>query len=189
MALNPADVLKIFYLQAHYSRPIDFTWEKMEEAKKAYEHIDILMNKLEKKYGVRDIIKAVKPGAEAMQQYKDKFIEYMDDDFNMPRALGVLFEMIRESNKTYDSNDEYKDFILNYAMSVIKEMADIFNLTFVNASSSGMSDVKVKAAILLREQRRKEKKYKEADDIRKTLEEKGVILEDTREGTTWRRKA
>ena len=182
------DVLKIFYLQAHYSSPIDFSWEKMEEAKSAYERIDILMKKLDRVFGTRDVSKVVTGGMGAIGQFKDKFIEYMDDDFNTPRALSVLFDMINRCNKELESDDEYKNFKLRYAMDIIKEISDIFGFTFLKDNLTEMSDTKVTIAIAMREQLRKEKKFKEADDIRKNLEEKGIILEDTKDGTTWRRK-
>ncbi len=184
----PADILKIFYLQAHYSSPIDFSWEKMEEAKSAYERIDILMKKLDRVFGTRDVSKVVTGGMGAIGQFKDKFVEYMDDDFNTPRALSVLFDMVNRCNKELESDDEYKNFKLRYAMDIIKEISDIFGFTFLKENSTEMSDTKVTIAIAMREQLRKEKKFKEADDIRKNLEEKGIILEDTKEGTTWRRK-
>ncbi|MCX5702495.1 MAG: cysteine--tRNA ligase [Candidatus Omnitrophica bacterium] len=184
----PADILKIFYLQANYSNPIDFSWEKMEEVKQGYEHINILMQKLDRLFGTRDIGKVIHGGAGDIGKFKNKFIEYMDDDFNTPRGLSVLFEMVKNCNKLLESDEKYKNFILNYAMDIIKEIADIFGLTFLQISSGEMSDDQIKFHIAARSAYKKDKKFKEADEIRKNLEEKGVILEDTKEGTTWRRK-
>jgi len=183
-----ADLLKMFFLSAHHSSPIDFSWEKMEEAKSAYERVDILMKKLDRVFGTRDVSKVVTGGMGAIGQFKNKFVEYMDDDFNTPRALSVLFDMVNRCNKELESDDEYKNFKLRYAMDIIKEISDIFGFTFLKENSTEMSDTKVTIAIAMREQLRKEKKFKEADDIRKNLEKKGIILEDTKEGTTWRRK-
>ncbi len=184
----PVDILKIFYLQSHYSNPIDFSWEKMEEAKKAYERIDILMRKLNRKFCTRDVSKVITGGTGAIGQFRDKFIEFMDDDFNTPRALSVLFDMANRCNNLFDSEDELKDFELRYAMDIIKEISNVFGLSFIREVSNEMSDSKVEIAINLRNQLKKDKKFKEADEIRQMLNEKGVILEDTKEGTTWRRK-
>jgi cysteinyl-tRNA synthetase len=185
----PADILKIFYLQAHYSSPMDFSWGKIEEAKNAYERIDILMKKLDRTLGTRQIDKAISGGAGAIQQFKDKFIEYMDDDFNTPRALSVLFDMVNRCNVLLESNDGLKNFKLNYAIEVMKEMAGVFGLTFLREEPSEISDDKIEIAISLREQLKKKKEYSGADKIRKGLEEKGIILEDTKDGKTfWRRK-
>ncbi|MDD4893690.1 MAG: cysteine--tRNA ligase [Candidatus Omnitrophica bacterium] len=182
------DLLKLFFLSTHYAHPIDYTEEKIEEAKKEYERIDILMRKLDRVFGTRDISKTTTGGMGDIGKFKEKFIEYMDDDFNTPRALSVLFDMISRCNIELDSEDEYKNFKLRYAMDIIKEIADIFGLTFLKETSTEMSDTKVTVAIAMREQLRKEKKFKEADEIRRALEEKGVILEDTKNGVTWRRK-
>lgn len=184
---NP-DYLKLIFLSAHYRSPLDYTEDKIEEVKRAYERIDILMRKLGRSFGTRDIKKKITGGTGAIGQFKDKFIEYMDDDFNTPKALSVLFDMINRCNKLLDNDDELKSFKLRYAMDIIEEMTDVFGLNFLKETSDEKSDTWVTTAIARREQLRKEKKYKEADELRKSLEEKGIILEDTAEGTTWRRK-
>ncbi|MBN3038940.1 MAG: cysteine--tRNA ligase, partial [Candidatus Omnitrophica bacterium] len=75
-----ADILKLFYLQAHYSSPVDFSWEKMEEIKNGYERIDILRQKLIEKYEKADITKNVKGAAALIKPFKDRFIKCMDDN-------------------------------------------------------------------------------------------------------------
>jgi len=185
----PADVLKIFYLQAHYSSPIDFSWEKIEDAKKAYEGIDILMIKLDQTFGTRNVSDVIHGGTGDIGQFKDQFIKCMDDDFNTPRALSVLFDIVKRCNILLESDDEYKNFKLNYAMHIIKEIASVFGLTFLQNKSLEMSDDQISWHISVRQTFKKQKNFKEADKIRKELEEKGIILEDTKDGkTTWRRK-
>jgi len=181
---NP-DYLKWIFLTAHYRSPLDYSNEKIEEVKRAYERIDILMRKLNE---ISWPDKKPSGGAGDIGHFRDKFIEYMDDDFNTPKALSVLFDMINRCNKLLDSDDEFKNFKLRYAMDIIENMANIFGLNFLKETSDEKSDRWVSIAMSMREQLRKEKKYKEADEVRKTLEEKGIILEDTAEGTTWRRK-
>ena len=146
------------------------------------------MKKLDRIFGTRDVGKVIKSGAGLIKPFKDKFIEYMDDDFNTPRALSVLFDMINRCNVLLDSDDEFKNFKLRYAMDIIKEMVDIFGLSFLSEKSDEKSDMWVTIAIAQREELRKEKKFKEADEVRKMLDEKGIMLEDTKEGTVWRRK-
>lgn len=188
-ALNkyPADVLKIFYLQAHYSSPIDFSWERMEEAKKAYERFCILFQKLDRKFGTRDFSKLPKGSMGNIKLFREAFEKAMDDDFNTPEALSVLFGMVNECNKILDSGQDDRILMLQYVMRTIMELGDILGLSFKDIPEE-KSDTWVTIAIAQREQLRKENKYKEADDIRKMLEAKGIILEDTKNGTTWRRK-
>jgi len=189
-ALNkyPADVLKIFYLQAHYSSPIDFTWEKMEEAKKAYERFRILFQKLDRKFGTRDFSELPTASTGNIKLFREAFEKAMDDDFNTPEALGVLFRMINECNAILDDKQDDRRFMLQSAMQNIIELGNILGLSFKDISDE-KSDTWVTIAIAKREQLRKEGKYGEADEIRKILENKGIILEDTKDGkTTWRRK-
>jgi cysteinyl-tRNA synthetase len=184
------DILKIFYLQAHYSSPIDFSEAKIAEATQAYERICISKKKLEQKYGTLNLEEVVKSGAGFIKPFKDQFIEYMDDDFNTPRGLSVLFDMVNICNKTLeDEQDNLRDVKLRYALEIIREMAGVFGLTFFEVSSGEISDDQISFHIAARSTYKKQKKFKEADEIRKNLEEKGIILEDTKDGkTTWRRK-
>lgn len=182
-----ADFLKIFFLSAHYSHPIDFTDEKIEEAKKAYERFTILFQKLDRKFGTREIEKLPDASRGNINIFREKFEEAMDDDFNTPIALGVLFSMVNECNRILDNEQDDKMFVLQYAMQTIIELSGILGLTFKNIPEE-KSDTWVTVAVGLREGYKKQKKYAEADKIRMELEEKGIILEDNKDGTTWRRK-
>ncbi|HTZ11799.1 MAG TPA: DALR domain-containing protein, partial [Candidatus Margulisiibacteriota bacterium] len=184
-----ANLLKLFFLNTHYSHPIDYTAEKIEEAKKALERIDILMKKLENIFGTRKISNVVNWGAGSVKSFKEDFIQYMDDDFNTPRALAVLFDMVNRCNVLLERDDTLKNEKLNYAMDTIKEIADIFGLDFSEVCPSGITDNEVEFQISARYTYKKQKNFTAADEIRKSLEDKGIILEDTKDGkTTWRRK-
>ena len=183
-----ADLLKLFFLSAHYSSPVDYTEEKVEEAKKAYEHFLILFQKLDRKFGTRDFSKLPDASHGNINKFREQFEKAMDDDFNMPEARGILFNMVNECNKILGDGQDDRKFMLQYAMKTIIELADIFGLSF-NEIPEETSDTWVTIAIGQREQFKKEKKYKDADEIRSMLEKKGIILEDTKDGkTTWRRK-
>lgn len=183
------DVIKMFFLHAHYSSAIDYSDKKMEEATQAYERILILKKKLEEKYGTMNLEEVIKGGAGLIKPFKDQFDAYMDDDFNTPRALSVLFDMVNKCYVTMnDESDSLKDFKLAYALSVMKEMAGIFCLSFFEKTEGLITDEQIDFKIIARKNFKEQKQYKEADDIRKDLEAKGVILEDTKDGTKWRRK-
>ncbi|MCX5715716.1 MAG: cysteine--tRNA ligase [Candidatus Omnitrophica bacterium] len=183
-----ADLLKLFFLSARYAHPIDYTDEKIEEAKKEYERIDILLKRFDRAFGTRDISEKIAGGAGDAGNFKNKFIEYMDDDFNTPRALSVVFDMINWCNISLDNNEKNKELMLAHAMGILKEMTGVLGLSFIIEKSDELPDDDIAWKISARNALRKEKKFKEADDIRKTLELKGIILEDTKDGTTWRRK-
>ncbi|MFH1061538.1 MAG: cysteine--tRNA ligase [Candidatus Omnitrophota bacterium] len=184
-----ADILKIFYLQAHYSSSIDFSWEKMNEAKKAYERIEILKEKLEKKYGNKNLTQVVsgKAGKQVILDFYNRFIEAMDDDFNMPRGLAVLFDMVTECNKLIEGNEQNKEQILSYALEVINKIAEVFSLTFLNQKSSALTDAEISQKVNQRIKYKQEKNFKAADQIRDELQQIGIVLEDSKDGKTiWR---
>lgn len=175
------DLLKLFFLSAHYSHPVDYTEEKISEAKEALESIMILIDKIDKK--VR-LMKHIHKKIEAIENIKHQFEEALDDDFNTPRALASIFELKTLTNK----NIENAGFIC-VARVAMKDLLLLLGISpEAKTEINALSDVEIKAKILERDQARQNKDYFLADKIRKELEEKGIILEDTKDGTTWRRK-
>jgi cysteinyl-tRNA synthetase len=179
---NP-NILKIFFLSAHYGSPIDFTWEKMEEAKQALERIMILTEKINKRLSAVSCQLSNKKISE-IENIKNRFIEAMDDDFNTSMALASIFELVNIANKNIDD----LDFIF-----------EVDNLLFELTAVSGLDlkkrkmaskDLPARVTVLIKERNeaRQRGDFKKADKIRKDLEQNGIILEDTKEGTVWRRK-
>ncbi len=179
------DFLKLFFLSAHYSHPIDYTEEKIEEARQALERIIILMDKIEKEVTESQSRQVTSRGFKEIEEIKNKFIEAMDDDFNTPRALASVFELVNLANR----NIADTDFTYN-AKSTIIELLDILGISLRADKKIGtIAEEEIKAKILERNQARENKDYALADKIRKDLEAKGIILEDTKDGnTTWRRR-
>ena len=177
---HDADPLKLFFLSAHYSHPIDYTDEKIEETKQALTRLHILMGKLEK---------AVPPKGPAIkkkeiEELRASFFSAMDDDFNTPGGLAVVFDLVNLTNKSIDD----ADFVFS-ARETLKELLGILGITLASRpKDASISDNEVEVKIIERKQARLNKDYALGDKIRKELEEKGVILEDTKEGTSWRRK-
>jgi len=178
----PADVLKIFYLQAHYSSPIDFSWEKMEEARQALERILILFDKIDRQSTVHSP-PSTSQNMKEIEEVRNNFIKVMDDDFNTPQALASIFELVTLANKNIADLDFISD-----AESSLRELLGILGIFLKVDKIVTISDDEIKSKILEREKARKEKNYALADQIRKTLESVGVILEDEKGHTTWRRK-
>lgn len=174
-----ADILKLFFLSAHYSQPVDYNEKKIEETKQALERINIFLNKA-RSFGLEGSKKENKE----MQEIKSRFIGAMDDDFNTPEALASIFDLVKLSNKNIDD----LNFVIA-AKDVLLELSKILGLSFEGAQSvSLLTDTEVELMIESRRKARSEKRFSESDRIRKELEAKGIILEDNKEGTTWRRK-
>ena len=181
---NP-DILKLFFLSAHYASPIDFSWEKIEQFKSAYERFATLFNKLDKQFD-----RAMRDGSDIdsldIHGYRKKFEEAMDDDFNMPRAISTLFELVNYCNLLLEKDKKNHELIFSY--TVITNLGNILGLSFKYLSED-VPDSQVTILVEKRSELRKEGKFEEADLIRTMLEQKDIILEDTSDGKTiWRKK-
>lgn len=184
-----SNVLKLFFLGTHYSHPIDFSWEKMEATKNAYERFTILFDRFVREIGTKGEIAT--SGADTQEGYilkcKQRFEEAMDDDFNTPLTLSALFDLVNFCNKILDKKPELYRVILNYAVKTIKELGEVLGLVFKYISKEA-SDLEIVTAIAYRENLRKQGKFEEADKIREDLKRKGIILEDEKDKTYWRRR-
>ena len=175
---NP-DLLKLLFLSTHYAHPVDYTNEKIQEARQALERISILRDKLDKASGEKPSGKL----PEELEDAKDKFIKAMDDDFNTPQALAAIFDLVNIINKNIDNQD-----FIYYAALILKELTGIFGIDLRKETCPKDLKASVDALIKERIDARKNRNFKRSDEIRKELEAKGIILEDTKGGTIWRRK-
>jgi len=198
-----SDVLKFFFLATQYRSPIDFSWEIMEEKKEAYYGIMKFLKNVERArndepllFRIPDTNKILDSDIKSeIDRLRSKFENYMDDDFHTPLALTSIFGICRicEGIPFYETYEKKKHFdTLNYAQENIIALGEILGLSFpfdeteeIDPKLRAYVDLKIKE----REEARRAKDFKKADSIRKELEEKGIILEDTKDGkTTWRRK-
>ncbi|MFA4889855.1 MAG: cysteine--tRNA ligase [Candidatus Omnitrophota bacterium] len=190
------DVLKLFFLQTHYSQPIDFTWERMKEKKNALETINNFLRRvreLEKgnSFTVKAVVnKSFSPEElyKEIEWYKERFEPSMDDDFNTPNAMAILFEIIRFCNNKILGTTVYTQDHLEPLQSAVKIIRDIAGTLGLSLEEEAIV-IKEEDELMInkRAELKRQKKFKEADQIRKELEEKGIVLEDTKDGkTTWR---
>lgn len=184
-----ADVLKIFYLQEKYSSPVDFSWERLDETYKSIQRFDILFHNLgrNKKAGLSKSLKSI----DFIEKNKDNFIKAMDDDFNTPKAMASLFSLVNDINKFMDENKDAPGYfeILNESERILMELGDILGLELRPVKGNiNMSEKEIDSVIARRTKAKLDKDYLLADKIRKDLEGKGIILEDTKDGTIWRKK-
>jgi cysteinyl-tRNA synthetase len=195
LAKYPVDALKLLFLKTHYAHPVDFSWERMEENREALMRIIRFINgvnELEKGkeviFKIKDInnrLKSVDFDKE-IEILRSRFIEAMDNDFNMPFAVACIFEIVRlcEGISNYETykKEEHFSFLL-HARKAILELGGVIGLAF-KATPLSIPKKDIEKFINLREGLRKQKMFKEADQIRKGLEEKGIILKDSKDGRT-----
>ena len=177
-------VLRFFMLSAHYRSPLNFSADLMEAAKNGLERIvtcaDKLNSYLTNKNAITDEEKQL---LEDALKYNDRYNEAMDDDFNTADAISVIFELVKFINTNTNENSS-KEFVESL-LKQLTTLADICGLILERKEE--MLDQEIEDMIAARQAARKEKNFKLADEIRDTLLQKGIILEDTREGVKWKR--
>ncbi len=180
-----ADDLKMFFLFSHYASPVDYSDEKMEDAHKALDRIDVLFwkaSEIVKKATTKEIAKPA-----FLEKAQNIFLEAMDDDFNTPKALSAIFDLVSDINKFIDQNTKDKHYadIICAAIDTIEGcMTGIFGL-FAEEMPTELGQEEERL-IKEREDARKNKDFKKSDQIRDLLRERGVVVEDTKDGQAWR---
>ena len=179
-------VLRFFMLSAHYRSPLNFSAELMEAAKNGLERIltavsnlNFLLSKAQEK----ERTEAEKKLLEEAKIYTARFDEAMDDDFNTADAIAAIFELVKFINTNTDGESS-KDY-LSALHEQIRELCDVCGL--IVDRKEEMLDEEIEKLIEERQAARKAKDFARADAIRNELLEKGIVLEDTREGVKWKR--
>ena len=179
-------VLRFFMLSAHYRSPLNFSAELMEAAKNGLERIltavsnlNFLLSKAQEK----ERTEAEKKLLEEAKVYTARFDEAMDDDFNTADAIAAIFELVKFINTNTDGESS-KDY-LSALHEQIRELCDVCGL--IVDRKEEMLDEEIEKLIEERQAARKAKDFARADAIRNELLEKGIVLEDTREGVEWKR--
>jgi len=185
-ALNrySADALRIFVLNSHYRSPLTYSEEAIEAAKGGAERLTGA------KY--RDDPTEGRGEALDSEPYHQRFIKAMDDDFNTPQAMAVLFDLAREINQAADGGigiDKAQNTLASLAQQVLGlklpepqriELPEISStVTFSKATvTQTLSEEDIRNLVIRRDELRKAKKWAEADEIRDQLAKQGIILED-----------
>jgi len=173
------EVVRYFTLSSHYRSPLQYTQESIDGAKSA----------LERMYTA---LRGVSVGATTdLGEYGSRFYAALDDDFNTPEALAVLFDIARELNRAKQEGERSAAarfaFILGHLAQTLGLLQQTPEAFLRGVSTSGLSDAEVEALILRRTTARKDKNWAESDRVRDELKAQGIVLEDAAGGTTWRR--
>ncbi|WP_040684032.1 cysteine--tRNA ligase [Thermobrachium celere] len=181
-----AEVIRMFMLSGHYRNPINFSIDLLEQAKAGLERIYNSISNLEHVIDVskyENLKEEEKEFSNKLVEYKNRFIEVMDDDFNTADAISVIFDMVRDinSNISVESSKE----IARKALDMIRDLGS--PLAILQKSTKENLDEEIERLIQERQKARKEKNYALADKIRDELKQRGIILEDTPQGVRWKR--
>ena len=181
-----AQVLRFFMLSAHYRSQLNFSADLMEAAKNSLDRILTAADR------ARDFLSKAEDGEikenelaliKEAETFRAKYEEAMDDDFNTADAIAAIFELVKfmNTNITEESTKAFDAALL----AELTELMDILGLN--TERKAELLDADIEKLIEERQAARKEKNFARADEIRALLLEKGIILEDTREGVKWKR--
>lgn len=197
-----AEAVRFFLLSTHYRSPIEFSDEQLREGEASIDRYYTTVLR------IRDFLSQEKakeksgPDEKALDEmlakFLDRFKEAMDDDFNTALAIGIIFELIRMLNKYMDGRPSGKKAVelIRKADELLKETGNVLNLfhrtpeewyrALMAVKEIGLTEEDILARIAERKAARERKDWADADRIRKELEEKGILLEDRKDGTGWK---
>ena len=181
------EVVRLFMLSTHYRNPINFSDEILNQSKAGLERLYNAKEKAEFTINNLEDSKMTEEEAKLQEElagFRQKFIDAMDDDVNTADAVSVIFELAKfmNSNVTEKSSKEF-------AQKVIDEFNELTSvLNIVNKDQKeDILDEEIEQLIAQRTEAKKNKNFQLADEIRQQLLDKGIILEDTRQGVKWKR--
>ncbi len=169
-----ADAVRVWILTSHYRTPVTYTEEALLAAKRASERLRLAAR-------AGDGSAAGEP-VDA-EPFRRQFIEAMDEDLNAPRALAVLFDLAHEINRGRDEGRAVAT-----AQAALLELADVLGLTLTEPEADLGGAPFIELLIAIRSELRQAKQFELADRVRTGLAELGIALEDTSQGTEWRRR-
>ena len=184
LAQYRAESVRYFMVSSHYRSQLNYSEDNLKSADAGLERLYL---------SLRDLDLSKLPAVDPKNEYLVRFKESMDDDFNTPEAIAVMFDIAKEINRL---KTEHQDTALNHA-AVLIEMGSVLGLlqqspeAFLKSSvdsDKAITEAEIEALIEERNQARVEKNWGRADEIRDQLQSLGVVLEDKAGKTGWRRE-
>lgn len=208
LAKYSAEVIRLFFAQAHYRGPIEFTDELLDAAEKGLEKLKNLQSTIELAISKNNSNGSI-PEFD-FNIFEERFVQAMDDDFNTPQAIAVIFDFVKETNRTIADKEnlnvsffkDVKNFLIRTAEDVlgiidfriveskpdtvlennVRQILQNYDANLAAGESLSLGEL-IKFLIDIRLKAKNEKNFKLADEIRKKLDEIGITLKDTKEGT------
>ncbi|MHB1687648.1 MAG: cysteine--tRNA ligase [Ignavibacteriaceae bacterium] len=185
-----AEAIRLSFVQTHYAGPLNFSEELLSSAEKGLEKLKNLAIKINEELKLEKT-NSITPNLD-LKKFEQNFSAAMDDDFNSPQAAAVIFDFVREVNRTIAENEsistdfysQVKSFLERTAVNVL----GILDFSSADKLSSGdLEDALIDFLIKLRIDAKKEKNFLLSDKIRDGLKELGIILQDGKEKTSYKK--
>lgn len=183
-AHNP-QVLRFFMLSVHYRNPINYSEELLESTSAAFERLTTSYQNLKhRKESSTDLTSNNQEWLDKIASLRNEFIIAMDDDFNTAKAISILFDLSKLANYYLLEKNTAVEVIDTFT-NQFEELFNVLGLTL--ETTTEMLDAEIDALIEKRIQARKDRNFQLSDQIRDQLKEMNIILEDTPQGTRWKR--
>lgn len=177
-------VVRFFMLSVHYRHPINFSQELLESTKNAFERLKTSYANLQhRKNSSTNLTDDNEAWISKIHDYRDQFKKEMDDDFNTANAVSVLFDLAKQANYYLQELNTSEEVIQAF-LDEFDQLGDVLGVSF---SQTELLDAEIDELIEKRIQARKDRNFALADEIRDQLKEMNIILEDTPQGTRWKR--
>jgi cysteinyl-tRNA synthetase len=191
----PAEALRLLFLRTHYRAPLDYFAGGLEETQKGLDRLYETLARADETAGAPSPIALDGALAGELTPFEREFCTAMDDDLNAAKAVGLLFDRVRELNRALDTGDatvaaavRLELGCVGLAVGILEQLPAQYLESRRRAGQerAGLSAADIEAAIQARNDARKQKNFKRADEIRDDLKNQGIVLEDGPGGTTWK---
>lgn len=174
-----AEVIRYFLIASHYRSPVNYSLENLDQAKQALTRLYTALKDLDIKNAPKESV--------GSNEWQEKFFQAMNDDFNTPQALAVLFDLCSHINSAKTNDLELATFLA----ATLKQLANILGILCSEPSAflkGNISDAnEIESLIAARNVAREQKNWAKADEIRDELKAMGIVIEDSQGQTTWRK--
>lgn len=182
--------IRLLYSQTHYAGPLNYSEELIASAEKGLEKINNLAARL--KYELQKADSVIPVPDFDFKRYYDDFESAMDDDFNSPQAVAVIFDFVREANRSLNPDSKFNPVFIQNCLQFLKRTADkvlgIIDLSEEDETQKDSIENELISFILdIRLKLKQEKNYKLSDEIRNGLLELGIAIEDSKTGSIFKR--
>lgn len=210
-----SEVIRMFFAQAHYRSPPDFSQTALENTRKGLERIYRLKERLEGHSAENSVVDENKLTEDEKQyltqinEFTQKFEKAMNDDFNTPEAFAQIFDFINTSNSFLERNEQVDGALCNFGLEQLLKLGNTLTLfqpikvqvdgtalleklqqllqKYTKVKSKSIEEI-IKTLIDIREEARKKKNWQMADQLRNELEVAGIEVQDTSKGPVWKKR-
>jgi cysteinyl-tRNA synthetase len=187
------DTIRYFMLSAHYRSPLNYSADILNQCRSSLNRLRNAWQRMEElvKTGAEGDLKAEESAVvDTFDSYRTRFDEAMDDDFNTANAVSVFFELVRAINVATNEKNAPTKVFAQRCLDMMKEFNDVLGLLYdvpvVGGQEESQEDTGwIEELIAARAEAKANKNWAEADRIRDELKEKGIVLKDSKQGTTW----